>query len=161
MKYIRRVSKVKNDDTKGYIINSTNVVDKEKNTYSANVIDGLLTGWENVNFASTTDIIDKNRSRILVNKALKLVRVNLVVSGTIEKGTTKVATIPKEYRPNLMPNDSCWFIMWRTNGDIVGSNSFARGLISSGSNTADADVSVLQGQSSLSSVAGYVIYPYA
>ena len=42
MKYIKRVSKVKNDDTKGYIINSTNVVDKEKNTYSANVIDGLI-----------------------------------------------------------------------------------------------------------------------
>lgn len=43
-KYIRRVSKVKNDDTKGYIINSTNVENKEKNTYSANVIDGLLNG---------------------------------------------------------------------------------------------------------------------
>lgn len=41
-RYIRRVSKVKNDDTKGYIINSTNVVDKEKNTYSANVIDNNL-----------------------------------------------------------------------------------------------------------------------
>lgn len=44
MRYIKRVSKVKNDDTKGYIINSTNVVDKEKNTYSANVIDGLVGG---------------------------------------------------------------------------------------------------------------------
>jgi hypothetical protein len=43
MKYIKRVSKVKNDDTKGYIINSTNVVDKEKNTYSANVIDKFNT----------------------------------------------------------------------------------------------------------------------
>lgn len=42
MKYIRRVSKVKNDDTKGYIINSTNVEDKEKNTYSAEIIDGLV-----------------------------------------------------------------------------------------------------------------------
>lgn len=42
MRYIKRVSKVKNDDTKGYIINSTNVVDKEKNTYSANVIDELV-----------------------------------------------------------------------------------------------------------------------
>lgn len=42
MKYIRRVSKVKNDDTKGYIINSTNVEDKEKNTYSANVIDNQI-----------------------------------------------------------------------------------------------------------------------
>ena len=42
MKYIKRVSKVKNDDTKGYIINSTNVVDKTKNTYSANVIDDKI-----------------------------------------------------------------------------------------------------------------------
>lgn len=42
MKYIKRVSKVKNDDTKGYIINSTNVVDKEHNTYSAKIIDELV-----------------------------------------------------------------------------------------------------------------------
>ena len=44
MRYIRRVSKVKNDDTKGYIINSTNVTDKEKNTYSAEIIDRLSNG---------------------------------------------------------------------------------------------------------------------
>lgn len=76
MKYIKRVSKVKNDDTKGYIINSTNVVDKEKNTYSANVIDGLFSSlgnqeWEN----ATLDGIYLTSGAITYKKIGKMVIV--------------------------------------------------------------------------------------
>ena len=67
MRYIKRVSKVKNDDTKGYIINSTNIENKEENAYSANVIDGLLQlgsqGWKPAGI--NTDMYSSGRVRYM------------------------------------------------------------------------------------------------
>ena len=88
-KYIRRVSKVKNDDTKGYIINSTNVTDKEKNTYSANIIDNLTKTVTNDNgtaikFPDGTMICTKKVD--FYNVAVKTTWGNVFMSDVLELG---------------------------------------------------------------------------
>lgn len=88
MKYIKRVSKVKNDDTKGYIINSTNVVDKEKNTYSANIIDGLVSSEEYL------------IGNILFTRKGNIVYVNMS-GGSVsdDVSTIIIKTLPEKFRP--------------------------------------------------------------
>lgn len=83
MKYIRRVSKVKNDDTKGYIINSTNVEDKEKNTYSANIIDGLLGGTNWKNATINTEYLSGNFRYIQIGKLVIVNIFDIVVKKNI------------------------------------------------------------------------------
>ena len=158
-KYIKRKSAVKVDKLSGSIVNTTNIENKEENTYSANIIDGLIDKvgeWKQVQFASTTDTVNTNRSRIYVNKVAKLVRVQIQVTGKISKGQVIVANVPSEYVPNLMPSDSCWFIMWHTNGDIANNVMFARGSVS-----ADGKISVLSAYNdTVENLFGEVIYPY-
>ena len=74
MKYIKRVSKVKNDDTKGYIINSTNVTDKEKNTYSAGIIDGLVSD----DYSTTEQVIGTYNNKPLYRKTVVTTKANLI-----------------------------------------------------------------------------------
>ena len=144
----------------GHIFNSTNIENKEENTYSAGIIDGLIDGagkWEQVQFAMTTDTINTNRSRIYVNKVAKLVRVQIQMTGKATKGQYHVATIPSQYAPNIMPTDTCWFIMWHTNGDIANNVMFARGSI-----TVNGEITVLSAYADTTEgLFGEIIYPYA
>jgi hypothetical protein len=156
MKYIKRKSAVK--PITGSIVDTTNIDDTTSNTYSANVIDGLFGEWEKVNFVSTTDYLDMERSSLLVNKKLKLARVQINIAKAVAQGTTTLANIPSEYAPNrsLMGDDSCWFIVWYSNGELKEAINFGRGKVSP-----TGSVTVLTAFGAAINLYGYIIYPYA
>lgn len=100
MRYIKRVSKVKNDDTKGYIINSTNVVDKEKNTYSAEIIDKFIS------YSTEEQVVGTYLGKTLYRKVIvqNLTKANETIS--VGHSITKVEGIIESKYANgwLIPN---------------------------------------------------------
>ena len=121
-KYIRRVSKVKNDDTKGYIINSTNVTDKEKNTYSAGVIDGLV-GLTKLNNADN-ELYTINEGFTVVDGNVYKDRNRYFGDLTIKSTNayTSTASIVATFNKTLrgMYNKGCFLSVYQWGVDKVG-----------------------------------------
>lgn len=135
-RYIKRVSKVKNDDTKGYIINSTNVVDKEKNTYSASVIDGL------VGITKVTDFIKANSGYTILSSVVMKDRNryfgNVVVkkdSGYFSTGAEQIFSFAKKVNDGI--NSGCYFSNQQWNTKAIGYLYIGSTIVQVASPTAD------------------------
>lgn len=156
-KKIKKVSVAPINPITGSIINSKNITNKQENTYSAEIIDGLFSNWEKVEFESSSNYVDNAHSFIYVNKLLKLVYVQIGTNQSLPTGATQLAVVPSPYRPNIQPEDTCWFNMWSAVGSGNYPANFGRGSIYGST----GQLKVLSANGNLPSVIGTTIYPYA
>lgn len=113
-------------------------------------------GWEKLEFESLTEHVNTAYSFIYVNKLLKLVYVQICTNKELPTGTTELAVVPSPYRPNLQPEDTCWFNMWSCVGDLANTTTYGRGSIYGGTGL----LKVLSAYGSIPQLVGTVIYPY-
>ena len=103
---IKKVAVSEIPEINGSIVNGTNFVDKEHNTYSAEIIDGLVrvndSGWINIpkNYASHTPVACRKINRMVeINIEWYLSETTISVPAW---GNVHLGTIPEGYRPTAV-----------------------------------------------------------
>ena len=107
-KKIKKVSVAPLDPITGSIVDTTNIDDKTTNTYSAEIIDGMLSGWvDKTSEIETTDYADE-RTHLYVNEHLKLAFLIVQFKSLTTQAVT-ICKIPAKYA-SILPNDHLFFV---------------------------------------------------